>query len=163
ASRRPRWSRSSTDASTKRIGSRSLSGWWRWRSRSCWPGRSPCGFRDDVRRPRRARTRAARRRRRLVRRRLGAPRPHPAGGDRVGLSAFAGSSYILSPLWIDGCASTLYLDALAPDVASQGGTGLAPALRQGGGLLQGGPELADRVLVVFTGGEAHDSLRPIVT
>src|SRR5256885_9152263 len=46
-------------------------------------------------------------------------------------------------------------------MASQGGTGLAPALRQGGELLQASSELADRVLVVFTDGEAHDSLPPI--
>ena len=82
-------------------------------------------------------------------------------GDRVGLIAFAGSSYILSPLSIDGSALTLYLDALDPDMASQGGTGLAPALRQGGELLQASSDLADRVLVVFTDGEAHDSLPPI--
>jgi len=84
-------------------------------------------------------------------------------GDRVGLIAFAGSSYILSPLSIDGSALTLYLDALDPDMASQGGTGLAPALRQGGELLQASSDLADRVLVVFTDGEAHDSLPPITT
>jgi len=82
-------------------------------------------------------------------------------GDRVGLIAFAGSSYILSPLSIDGSALTLYLDALDPDMASQGGTGLAPALRQGGEVLQASSGLADRVLVVFTDGEAHDSLPPI--
>jgi Ca-activated chloride channel homolog len=82
-------------------------------------------------------------------------------GDRVGLIAFAGSSYIMSPLSIDGSALTLYLDALDPDMASQGGTGLAPALRQGAELLQASSELADRVLVVFTDGEAHDSLPPI--
>src|SRR3989475_12347328 len=67
----------------------------------------------------------------------------------------------MSPLSIDGSALTLYLDALDPDMASQGGTGLAPALRQGGELLQASSELADRVLVVFTDGEAHDSLPPI--
>src|SRR5438094_3150513 len=48
-------------------------------------------------------------------------------GDRLGLIAFAGSSYILSPLSIDGSALTLYLDALDPDVASEGGTGMAGA------------------------------------
>ncbi len=83
-------------------------------------------------------------------------------GDRLGLLAFAGSSYILSPLSIDGSALTLYLDALDPDVASEGGTALAPALQQGGELLQAGSELADRVLVVFTDGEAHDSLPTIL-
>jgi len=79
-------------------------------------------------------------------------------GDRVGLLAFAGSSYILSPLSIDGSALTLYLDALDPEVASQGGTGMAGALRQGGELLRTSSDLADRVLVVFTDGEAHDTL-----
>ncbi|OLC69719.1 MAG: hypothetical protein AUH78_22995 [Gemmatimonadetes bacterium 13_1_40CM_4_69_8] len=79
-------------------------------------------------------------------------------GDRLGLSAFAGTSYILSPLSVDGSALTLYLDALDPDVASEGGTSLAPALAQGIDLLHASPEIADRVLVIFTDGEAHDSL-----
>ena len=79
-------------------------------------------------------------------------------GDRLGLVAFAGASYILSPLSVDGSALTLYLDALDPDVASEGGTALAPALRMGGELLGAESQLADRVVVVFTDGEAHDSL-----
>jgi len=83
-------------------------------------------------------------------------------GDRLGLSAFAGTSYILSPLSVDGSALTLYLDALDPDVASEGGTSLAPALAQGIDLLAASPEIADRVLVMFTDGEAHDSLEQAV-
>jgi len=79
-------------------------------------------------------------------------------GDRLGLVAFAGTSYILSPLSVDGPALTLYLDALDPEVASEGGTALAPALTQGADLLRASPEIADRVLVVFTDGEGHDSL-----
>ncbi len=79
-------------------------------------------------------------------------------GDRLGLSVFAGTSYILSPLSVDGSALTLYLDALDPDVASEGGTSLAPGLAQGIDLLHASPEIADRVLVLFTDGEAHDSL-----
>ncbi len=79
-------------------------------------------------------------------------------GDRLGLVAFAGTSYILSPLSVDGSALMLYLDALDPDVASEGGTALAPVLAQGADLLRASPEIADRVLVVFTDGEAHDSL-----
>jgi Ca-activated chloride channel family protein len=79
-------------------------------------------------------------------------------GDRLGLIAFAGSSFILAPLTIDGSAITLYLDALDPEVASEGGTDLAPVLRQGRELLGAGPADADRVLVVFTDGEGHDSL-----
>jgi Ca-activated chloride channel homolog len=83
-------------------------------------------------------------------------------GDRMGLIAFAGSSYILSPLSVDASAIALYLDALDPDVASQGGTGLASALQQGRELLGVGTALADRVLVVFTDGEAHDSLPDVL-
>ena len=79
-------------------------------------------------------------------------------GDRLGLSVFAGTSYILSPLSVDGSALTLYLDALDPDVASEGGTSLAPGLAQGIDLLQASPEIADRVIVLFTDGEGHDSL-----
>ncbi|MFN2570150.1 MAG: VWA domain-containing protein [Gemmatimonadales bacterium] len=83
-------------------------------------------------------------------------------GDRLGLAAFAGTSYILSPLSVDGSALTLYLDALDPDVASEGGTSLGPALTQGIELLHASPEIADRVLVMFTDGEAHDSLEQSV-
>jgi Ca-activated chloride channel homolog len=83
-------------------------------------------------------------------------------GDRIALSAFAGTSYILSPLSVDGSALTLYLDALDPDVASEGGTSLAPALAQGIDLLHASPEIADRVLVMFTDGEGHDSLAQAV-
>jgi Ca-activated chloride channel homolog len=79
-------------------------------------------------------------------------------GDRLGLAAFAGTSYILSPLSVDGSALTLYLDALDPDIASEGGTALATAIAQGIDLLHASPEIADRVLVVFTDGEAHDSV-----
>src|SRR5207237_4269330 len=77
--------------------------------------------------------------------------------------ACAGTRYFLWPRSSGGAAWPLCLAALGPDMASQGGTGLAPALRQGGELLQASPELADRVLVVFTDGEANDSLPPIVT
>jgi Ca-activated chloride channel family protein len=83
-------------------------------------------------------------------------------GDRLGLVAFAGTSYILSPLSVDGPALTLYLDALDPEVASEGGTALGPALAQGAELLRASPEIADRVLVVFTDGEGHDSVASAV-
>ncbi len=41
-------------------------------------------------------------------------------GDRLGLIAFAGRSYILTPLTVDGGAVSLYLDGLDPDLASEG-------------------------------------------
>lgn len=79
-------------------------------------------------------------------------------GDRVGLIAFAWRSYILSPLTTDGSSVRLFLDALDPDLVSQQGTSLAAVLRQGSELLSATQDGADRVLVVFTDGEAHDSL-----
>ncbi len=83
-------------------------------------------------------------------------------GDRLGLIGFAGTSYVLSPLSVDGSALMLYLEALEPDIASEGGTALGPALKQGVELLRAGTEAADRVLVVFTDGEAHDSLDTVL-
>jgi Ca-activated chloride channel homolog len=83
-------------------------------------------------------------------------------GDRLGLIAFAGRSYILAPLTVDGSAIRLYLDALDPDLASEGGSDLSNVLAQGGQLLGATTDAADRVLVVFTDGEAHDTLTDIV-
>jgi Ca-activated chloride channel family protein len=83
-------------------------------------------------------------------------------GDRLGLIAFAGRSYILAPLTVDGGAIRMYLDALDPDLASEGGTSLSAVLNQGTQLLQATTDAADRVLVVFTDGEAHDTLPEII-
>jgi len=82
-------------------------------------------------------------------------------GDRLGLLAFAGRSYILTPLTVDGGAVALYLDGLDPDLASEGGTNLAATLIQGRELLEATTEISDRVLVVFTDGEIHDSLSSV--
>src|SRR4051812_35127532 len=79
-------------------------------------------------------------------------------GDRLGLIAFAGRSYILAPLTVDGGAIRMYLDALDPDLASEGGTSLGAVLAQGAELLGAASDAADRVLVLFTDGEAHDTL-----
>lgn len=79
-------------------------------------------------------------------------------GDRLGLIAFAGRSYILAPLTVDGGAIRMYLDALDPDLASEGGTSLGAVLAQGAQLLGAATDAADRVLVLFTDGEAHDTL-----
>jgi Ca-activated chloride channel homolog len=79
-------------------------------------------------------------------------------GDRLGLIAFAGRSYILAPLTVDGGAIRMYLDALDPDLASEGGTNLSAVLAQGTELLSAATDAADRVLVVFTDGEGHDTL-----
>jgi Ca-activated chloride channel homolog len=83
-------------------------------------------------------------------------------GDRLGLIAFAGRSYILAPLTVDGGAIRMYLDALDPDLASEGGTALGAVLGQGAELLAAATDAADRVLVLFTDGEAHDTLPEVV-
>lgn len=87
---------------------------------------------------------------------------HDLEGDRLGLIAFAGQSFILSPLTVDGSALELLIDALDPDIASAGGTNLSAALKQGRDLLLSGSQVADRVLVLFTDGEAHDSLSGVL-
>ncbi len=84
-------------------------------------------------------------------------------GDRIGLIVYAGRSFILSPLTVDDGALQLLIDGLAPDMASAGGTELAVALDQARQLLLAGPGVADRVLVLFTDGEAHDSLSQILS
>lgn len=81
-----------------------------------------------------------------------------ARGDRLALLAFAGRSYILTPLTLDDAAVTLQLDALDPEIASEGGTELADVLVQGRELLSAAAEGGAKVLVVFTDGELHDSL-----
>ncbi len=83
-------------------------------------------------------------------------------GDRLGLIAFAGESYILAPLTVDGGAIRMYLDALDPDLASSGGSNLQAVLKQGTELLGATSDAADRVFVLFTDGEAHDTLTGIV-
>ena len=83
-------------------------------------------------------------------------------GDRIGLIAYAGRSFILAPLTVDDGALQLLVDGLAPDLASAGGTELAAAIDQGRQLLMAGPGVADRVLVLFSDGEAHDSVADIV-
>lgn len=79
-------------------------------------------------------------------------------GDRVALLAFAGRSYILAPLTLDDAAIRLHLDALDPEVASEGGTEMATVLRQGAQVLEAASEGGARAFVLFTDGEAHDSL-----
>ncbi len=79
-----------------------------------------------------------------------------AGSDRIGLIAFAGRSYILTPLTVDRGALDLFLDNLDPSVVGQAGSSLARTIRQGTDLLaltRGG---GDRALVVMSDGESFE-------
>lgn len=95
---------------------------------------------------------------RLERQRLEARRlVNELVGHRVGVIAFAGSAYLMSPLTIDHGALHLYLDTLDPTMAGTPGSSLAAALREAVELLQsGGPEAGDRAIVILSDGESHD-------
>jgi Ca-activated chloride channel family protein len=77
-------------------------------------------------------------------------------GDRVALLAFAGRSYILSPLTSDDGALELFLDNLDPSIVGEAGTALAPTITQGVDLLRAARGAAGRALVILSDGEAFD-------
>jgi Ca-activated chloride channel homolog len=80
-----------------------------------------------------------------------------SGGDRVALLAFAGRSYILTPLTVDDGALDLFLDNLDPSVVGQAGSSLARAIRQGTDLLLSTRSGSDRAIVVMSDGEAFET------
>lgn len=84
-------------------------------------------------------------------------------GDRIALAAFAGRSYILTPLTVDAGALDLFLDNLDPTVVGQAGTSLASTLRQGRELLGATKSASDRALVVMTDGETWDEPEEVMT
>ncbi|HEU4721596.1 MAG TPA: VWA domain-containing protein [Gemmatimonadaceae bacterium] len=77
-------------------------------------------------------------------------------GDRVGLLAFAGRSYVLSPITVDGGALDLFLDNLDPSVVGQAGSSIAQTIAQGTSLLALSKSGADRALVILSDGEAFE-------
>ncbi|HEY0995394.1 MAG TPA: VWA domain-containing protein [Gemmatimonadaceae bacterium] len=83
-------------------------------------------------------------------------------GDRVGMLAFAGRSYVLSPMTVDAGALDLFLDNLDPSVVGQAGSSLARTIRQGTDLLLLASGEADKALVVMTDGEAFEEVADIV-
>jgi Ca-activated chloride channel family protein len=84
-------------------------------------------------------------------------------GDRIGLIAFAGRSYILTPMTVDGGALALFLDNLDPSVVGQAGSSLARAIRQGSDLLMLSNSGADKALVVMSDGEAFEDVNDVIT
>jgi len=84
-------------------------------------------------------------------------------GDRFALLAFAGRSYILSPLTVDDGALDLFLDNLDPSIVGQGGSAISRAISQGTDLLQASRSAGDRALVVMSDGEAFENHQDIVT
>ncbi|MGK7311373.1 MAG: VWA domain-containing protein [Candidatus Longimicrobiales bacterium M2_2A_002] len=74
-------------------------------------------------------------------------------GDRIGMVAFAGRAYVLAPMTVDHSALQLYLDALDPEIVSQGGSSLASAIRQATDLARGRDETQRGSVVLITDGE----------
>jgi Ca-activated chloride channel family protein len=76
-------------------------------------------------------------------------------GDRVGLVAFAGTSYVACPLTLDYAAAKVFLDVLDPALIPVPGTGIAAAIRKST-LTFNSRERRYKVLVLITDGEDHE-------
>jgi Ca-activated chloride channel homolog len=78
-----------------------------------------------------------------------------AGGDRVGLIAFAGTAFVSCPLTLDHAAVRVMLDDTSPDVIPLGGTDIAGAIKEA---IRGFSHAADRnrALIIITDGEATE-------
>ena len=81
---------------------------------------------------------------------------------RVGLIAFAGRSYILTPMTVDDGALDLFLDNLDPSIVGQAGSSLARAIRQGTDLLSATTGDAGKALVIMSDGEAFEPVADVV-
>lgn len=73
-------------------------------------------------------------------------------GDRIGLIAFSGSSFLQCPLTIDYNGFLLALDDLSVGTIPRGGTSISSAIREAMSVFQG-PEKQFKVLVIITDGE----------
>lgn len=77
-------------------------------------------------------------------------------GDRVGLIAFAGSSFLQAPLTLDQGAVLGSLDELDTTIIPKGGTNIAAAIRQAQEAFGKG-EGQTRALIILTDGEELDA------
>src|SRR5438270_11969142 len=78
-------------------------------------------------------------------------------GDRFALLAFAGRSYILTPLTVDNSALDLFLQNLDPSIVGQGGSSPASALRQATNLLALNRSQGDKAIILMSDGEGFDN------
>ncbi|HKL22952.1 MAG TPA: VWA domain-containing protein, partial [Tichowtungia sp.] len=76
-------------------------------------------------------------------------------GDRIGLVAFAGSSFLQCPVTIDYAAFTMMLDDLYAGIIPRGGTAIEQALRTAVDSFDEESD-ADRVIILITDGEDHE-------
>lgn len=84
-------------------------------------------------------------------------------GDRFGLVAFSGRGYVLSPLTSDRGALELFLDALEPEIVSQGGSSIASAIDQAAALAAGrDPGRGARGVILISDGEALEEREEVL-
>jgi len=83
--------------------------------------------------------------------------------DRFALIAFAGKSYVLSPITVDAAGLNLFIDNLDPTVVGQSGSSLASALRQANNLLALSKSGAERAIVLMSDGEGFENVDEVVT
>ncbi|MFA6172683.1 MAG: VWA domain-containing protein [Kiritimatiellales bacterium] len=76
-------------------------------------------------------------------------------GDRIGLVAFAGSSFLQCPVTIDYAAFTMMLDDIYAGIIPRGGTAIEQALKKAADSFDTKSE-ADRVIILITDGEDHE-------
>jgi len=76
-------------------------------------------------------------------------------GDRVGVVAFAGTSYVACPLTLDYTAARMFVDVLDVDLIPIQGTAIAEAIRAAVAAFRPG-ERRYKVLVLITDGEDHE-------
>ena len=77
-------------------------------------------------------------------------------GDRVGLIAFAGTSFIQCPMTTDYAAAKLFLKSVSPEDIPVQGTAIGQALDQAHTLLTSSKDKAkSRLVVLLTDGEDH--------
>lgn len=76
-------------------------------------------------------------------------------GDRIGLVAFAGSSFLQCPVTIDYAAFTMMLDDLYAGIIPRGGTAIEQALKKAQESFDQETD-TDRVIILITDGEDHE-------
>lgn len=76
-------------------------------------------------------------------------------GDRVGLIAFAGTSFLQCPLTFDYNAFGIALDALNTDIIPRGGTAVGAAIDTARQAFRAGSS-GSKILIIITDGENHE-------
>lgn len=85
-----------------------------------------------------------------------------AGGHKIGLVAFAGSSVLLSPLTTDKSAIQMFIESLSPIAVSSQGTDFKRALQEAkgaferGGIDPGNEGVVGRLVVLVSDGEDNE-------